>query len=164
MYDLIDLLEIIHFEIGFGPWRDHKTVSGTKRAMAMYRERWGGSKRDALMHPFSGRANLLIQVNEFLAHDEMPLSEANEMLRIGTDASILERLIDELDIVERYLFKHPEWMEEMLKSLPDNKRTGWFEAFLAVYHQTKQAVVQFLEHSAKLQGTTPIPTRSSPAV
>ncbi len=153
--DLLDTLEIIYHKIGFGPWQEQKTVSGTKRSMAMFRERWHDSKRDALMHPFSGRANLLIQVNEFLSHNEMDLAEANEMLRIGTDASILERLIDELDMVERHLFKKPEWLEAMLASLPAEKRSGWFGAFLSVYHQTKEAVVTFLERASAT------PTQSS---
>lgn len=144
--DLMDALEIIDRTIGFGPWHEQKTVSGSLRSLAIFRERWAGSKLDALMHPLSGRANLLIQVNEFLAHGEMDLNEASEMLRLNSEASILERLVAELHAIETYLYTEPNWMEALLAGLPEGKRQGWFNAFVTIHQQTKTAVVTFMQY------------------
>lgn len=124
---LINLINLINDKIGYGPFLKQKDINGTIRSMDP--KRWGKDS-EVLLHPLMGRANLVINVLDLIENNRITMPEVLDLLRIGTDGDILERLAVELEAAQIYR-NDPQWWQEIWKGQDAEALKPWFDDLLA---------------------------------
>lgn len=107
---LIEMINFVNDKIEFGPPEEPKGINATIRSMDP--GRWDDKYSEVLLHPLMGRANLAINILDLIERNEITMDEVIDMLRIGTNGDILERLEVELEAAQIYR-DNGEWWESL---------------------------------------------------
>jgi hypothetical protein len=141
-WDLIDAMELLDF----GPWKERKDINGSLRSFGQYRQRWNGSKEEALTHPESNRGQQVEGLLHLLANGATRAEVLEKFPLLNID-----RLRVEMHVMDLYLDR-PAWLEALRPGMTPPEREVHFAQYRArneILRATIRKFAEKLENSGK---------------